>query len=62
MCSKGLIEAVGWKLFNFMQFSFRYFVRCHPIPLCSHEFVAMQFIMLAMRSVGQEKLACAVKV
>ena len=38
------------------------FVRCHPTSLRSHASVAMQSIMLAMGSVGQEKLACAVKV
>ena len=33
-----------------------------PPPLRSHAFVAMQSIMLAMGSVGQGKLACAIKV
>ena len=45
-----------------MVFSFRYFVLCHPIPLRLLVFVAIQFIMLAMGSVGQEKLACALRV
>ena len=62
MCNEGLNEAFGEKLFNFMLFSFRYLVLCHPTPLRSHAFVAMQSIMIAMGSVGQEKLACAIKV
>ena len=62
MCNNGLNEAFGEKLFTFMLFSFRYFVLCHPTPLRSHTFVAMHSIMLAMGSVGQEKLACAIKV
>ena len=62
MCNKGLNEAFGEKLFNFMLFSLRYLVLCHPTPLCSHAFVAMHSIMFAMGSVGQEKLACALNV
>ena len=62
MCNKDLNEAFGETLFDFMLFSFRYLVLCHPTPLRSHAFVAMQSIMLAMVSVGQEKLACAIKV
>ena len=62
MCNKGLNEAIGEKLFNFMLFSFRYLVLCHPTPLRSHAIVAMQSIMLAMGPVGQKKLACAIKV
>ena len=62
MCNNGLNEAFGEKLFNFMLFSFRYFVLCHPTPLRSHVFVAMHSIMLAMGSVGQEKPPCAIKV
>ena len=42
--------------------SFGYLVLCHPTPLRSHTFVAMQSIMLAMGSKGQEKLACTIKV
>ena len=42
--------------------SFRYFVLCHPTPLRSYAFVALLSIMLAMGSVGQEKLPCAMKV
>ena len=61
MCNKGLNEAFGEKLFNFMLYSFRYFVICYPTPLRSHAFVAMQFIMLEMGSVGQGKLVCAKK-
>ena len=45
-----------------MLLSFRYFFLCHPTPLRSHAFVAMQSIMLAMGSAGQEKLACAIRV
>ena len=45
-----------------MLLNFRYFVLCHPTPLRSLAFVAMQSIMLAMGSVGQEKLACARRV
>ena len=56
MCNKGLKEAFGEKLFNFMLFSFRYLVLCHPIFLRSHAFVAMQSIMLTMESVGRKKL------
>ena len=62
MCNKGLNEGFGEKLFNFMLFSFQYSVLCHPTPLRSHAFVAMHSIMLAMASVGQEKLPCAIKV
>ena len=62
MCNKGLNEEFGEKLFNFMLFSFRYLVLCHPTPLRSHAIVAMQSIMLAMGFVGQEKFACAIKV
>ena len=42
--------------------SFRYFVLCYPTPLRSHASVAMLSIMLAMGSVSQEKLPCAIKV
>ena len=35
---------------------------CHPPPLRSQAFVAMQSIMLAMGFVGQEKLECAIRV
>ena len=42
MCNKGLIEAFGDKLFNFMLFSFGYLVLYHPTPLRSHTFDAMQ--------------------
>ena len=45
-----------------MLFNFRYFVLCHPTPLRSQAFVAMQSIMFAGVSVGQEKLACAIGV
>ena len=62
MCNKGLNEAFGEKLFNFMLFSLRYLVLCHPTPLRSHAILAMYSIMLAMGSVGQEKLASAIKV
>ena len=61
MCNKGLNEAFGENLFNFMLFTFGYLVICHPIPLRSHAFVAMQSILLAMGSVGQAKLACAIR-
>ena len=62
MCNKGLNEAFGEKLFNFILFSFGYLVLCHPTPLHSHAFNAMQSIMLEMGSVGQGKLACAITV
>ena len=62
MCNKGLIEAFGDKLFNFILFSFGYLVLYHPTPLPPHAFVAMQSIMSAMGSVGQGKLACVIKV
>ena len=45
-----------------MLLSFRYFLLCHPTPLRSQAFVAMQSIMLAMGPVGQMKLACAWRV
>ena len=61
MCNKGLNEAFGEKLFKFMLFSFRYLVFCHPTPLCSHAFGALQSIMLEMRSVGQGELAGAIR-
>ena len=61
MCNKGLNEAFGEKLFNFMLFSLGYLVICHPTPLRSHAFVAMQSIMFEMGSVDQGKLACAIR-
>ena len=61
MCNKSLNEAFGDMLFNFMLLNFRYFVLCHPAPLRSHAFVAMQSIMLEMGSVAQEELACALR-
>ena len=45
-----------------MLWSFGYFVLFHPTPLRSQAFVAMNSIMLAMGSVGREKLACATMV
>ena len=62
MCNNASNEAFGEKLFNVLLFNFRYLVLCHPTPLRSHVFVAMHSIMLAMDSVGQEKLACAIMV
>ena len=63
MCNKGLNEAYGENLFNFMLLSFGYLVIYHPTPppLRLHAFVAMQSIMLEMESVGQGKLACAIR-
>ena len=61
MCNKGLNEAFEENLFNFMLFSFGYFVIYHPTPLRSHAFVAMQSIMLEMESVSQGKLPCAIR-
>ena len=61
MCNKGLNEAFGEKLFNFMLFSLGYLVIYHPTPLRSHLLVAMQSIMLEMGSVDQGKLARAIK-
>ena len=61
MCNKSLNEAFGENLFNSMLFTFGYLVICHPIPLRSHAFVAMQSIILEMGSVGQGKLACAIR-
>ena len=60
MCNKGLNEAFGEKLFNFMLFNMGYLVICHPTPLRFHAFVAMQSVMLEMGSVCQGKLACAI--
>ena len=62
MCNKGLIEAVGGKLLNFMLFIFVLLFLPHPTPSHSHAFVAMQYIMLAMGSVGVGELACGIKV
>ena len=62
MCNKGLNEAFGEKLFNFMLLSSAYFVLSHPTPLRLQEIVAMHSIMLAMGSVGQKKLASAIRV
>ena len=61
MCNKGLNEAFGEKLFNSMLFNLGYLVICHPTLLRSHAFVAMLSIMLEMGSVGQGKLACAIR-
>ena len=61
MCNKSLNNAFGEKLFNFMLFTFGYLVLCHPTPLRSHVFDAMQSIMLEMGSVGQGELACAIR-
>ena len=61
MCNKGLNEAFEEKLLIFILFSFRYLVLCQPTPLRSHAFVAMHSIMIAIGSVDQEKLACAIK-
>ena len=60
MCNMSLNEAFQEKLLNFMLFTFRYLVICHPTSLRSHAFVAMQSIMLEMGSVRQEELACAI--
>ena len=62
MCNKGLNEAFGEKLFNFMLFNLEYLVICHPPPpLRSHAFVAMQSVMLEMGSVVQGKLAYGIR-
>ena len=61
-CQKGLNEAFWKKLFNFMLLSSGYFVLCHPCPLRLQEIVAMPYLMLAMGSVGQMKLASAIGV
>ena len=61
MCNKVLNEAFGEKLFNFILFSLGFLVICHPIPVRSHAFVAMQSIMLEMGFVGQVKLAGAIR-
>ena len=61
MCNKGLNGAFGEKILIFILFSFRYLVLCQPTPLRSHAFVSMHSIMIAMGSVDQEKLACAIK-
>ena len=61
MNNKGLNEAFGERSFNFMLFNLAYLVICHPTPLRSHAFVAMQSIMLEMEFVGQGKLACAIR-
>ena len=41
---------------------FPIFFLCHPTPLRTQAFVAMQSIMLAMGSVGQMMLAYAIRV
>ena len=61
MCNKGLNEAFGEKLFNFMLFNLGYLVICHPTPLRSYAFFAMHSVMLEMGYVGQGKLACAIR-
>ena len=61
MYNKGLNEAFGEKLFNFMLFSFGYFVLSHPTPVRLQEIVAMHSIMLAMGSVSQMKPASAIR-
>ena len=61
MCNKGLNEAFGETLFNFMLFTFGYLVLYHPTQLRSHAFDAMQSIMLEMGSVIQGKPACALR-
>ena len=43
-------------------FSLGFLVLSHPTPLRLHAFVAMHSIMLAMGSVGQKKLASAMRV
>ena len=62
MCNKGLNEAYGEKLFDFMLFSFQYLVLCHPTLLRSHAFVAMHSIVHAMGSVSEMKLTSAIRV
>ena len=61
MCNKGLNEAFAEKLFNFILLTLGYFDIYNPTPLRPHAFVAMQFIMLEMGSVGQGELACAIR-
>ena len=51
---------MGGKLFNFMLFSLVVLVHPYPTKLRLHAFVAMHSIMLAMGSVGQGKLVCAI--
>ena len=63
MCNKGLNEAFerSYSTLYCSVSDICSFVTPPP-PMRSHVFVAMHSIMLAMGSVGQEKLACAIKV
>ena len=61
MCNKGLNESFGEKLFNFILLNLGSFDIYYPTPLRSHAFVAMQFTMTEMVSVGQGELACAIR-
>ena len=62
MCNNGSNEAFGEKLFNFLLFNFRYFVLCYFTSLRSLSFVTLQSMKAAMGCMGQEKLACAIRV
>ena len=58
---KGLTEAFGGKLFNFLTLNFGCLVLFHPTPLRFREIVTMHSIMLGMGFVSQKKLACVNK-
>ena len=62
MCNKGLNQAFGRKLFNFMLLNCGYFVLSHPTPLHLQEIVAMHSIKLAMGSVVEKMLTSAIRV
>ena len=62
MCNKGLNQAFGKKLFNFMLLNSGYFVLFQPTPLRLQEIVAMHSVKLAMGSAVQKKLASAIRV
>ena len=57
MCNKGLNEAFGEKLFNFILFSFGYLVIYHPNPLRSHAFCG-NAIHYAWDGVCRSREAC----
>ena len=60
MCNKGLMKHLE-RSYSTLCCCLGYFVIYHPNPLRSHAFVAMQSIMLEIESVGQGKLACAIR-
>ena len=54
---KGLVEAFGGKLFNFLTLNFGYLVLFHPTPLRFRKIVTVHSIMLGMGFLSLKKLA-----